>query len=348
MIRSRTLSVMVFLLMIAAAAGATVSESLWVPRGTETYNLEAGESVQFRVDFDDLAVRTWILEVDGDLRTCDLNVLVLNDQSLLYQKNGESRHRVRVPWGRGQRVAVTLSADINMGGMFTVKFLAPPSEQAGRAFGYLVNRALEALEAGNARHAESLLHDAIKSGEDEGVALLLLAGLAKERGEPERAAGLLSQAVALPLPEDLRDVRVELEHQLAAVLNRPAWMIDADSLIDQGKTTEVRRLLDDVLERKNEDLSAWELSELHRRAGVAAHAVDDLFVAQEHLDQALNHAGSTRQRALSLHALGLLQRDLGNPHQARQALRLARDLGLPLELDAEAAAQLAALEAQEQ
>jgi tetratricopeptide (TPR) repeat protein len=347
-IRSRFLFMVMLVLTLATFAAAAVSEILWVPRGTETYNLDEVESLQLRVTFDDLAVRAWILEVDGDLRTCDLNVLALNDLSLLYQKNNESRHRVRIPWGRGQRVAVTLTADMKVGGVFTVKFLAPPPEQAGRAFGYIVNRALEALESGKAGLAESLLYDSIKAAEDEGVALLLLAGLAKENGDPEKAAGLLNQAVRYPLPKDLNDVRAELERQLSDVMHRPEWMTDADLKLAEGDASDARRLLDKVLADKGGELSGWELSELHRRAGAAAQVDEDLFVAQEHFDRALSTAQSTRQRALCLHGMGLLQRDLGNPHQARQALRMARELGLPLELDAEAAAQLAALETQEQ
>jgi len=347
-IRSRFLLMAVLSLALAGSALAAVSESLWVPRGTETYNLEAGESVQFMIAFDDLQVRSWILEVDGDQRLCDLNVLNLNDKSLLYQENDESRHRVRVPWGRDRRVAVTLTADLRIGGVFTVKFLAPPPEQAGRAFGFNVNRALEALADGESRRAESLLHDAVRAKEDEGVALLLLAGLAKEQGEPERAAGLLEQAVRYPLPDELSDVRNELERQLALVLERPAWLIDADLLIEKGDMAGMGQLLAGVLDDKGGDLSVWERSELHRRAGMAAHAADDLFTAQEHYDRALDAAQSTRQRSLCLHRMGLLQRDIGNTHQARQALRMARELGLPLELDSEAAAQLAALEAMDQ
>jgi len=321
---------------------ASVPENLWEARGTEVYHLESGESAQFSLPFEELPVRTWILEVDGDYRTCSVNVLRLSDRSLVYQKNDESRHRVHVPWGRGEEIKVTLTADLHSAGVFTVKFYAPPPESAGRAFGHLVNRALEALESGEGARAEALLGRSIRMKEDMGVAALLLASLYRQRGEMERAAGQLDLALREDLPEDLTDVRNELVHQLESVRHRlPAELAEVDRLMDGGDARQAVRVCEKFLKREME--SSWSRSEAYRRAGRAHQALGELFRAQEMYDLALGEATSSPQRALALYRFGLLQRDAGNPVQGLQALRSARELGLPPDLDAEAAAQLVVL-----
>lgn len=281
-----TLPALCLVLAAALAAAATPPDALWTARGTESYVLEAGESVQFQVGFDTLPVRAWVLEVDGDYRLSDLNVLRRPDDVLLYQKNDESRHRVRVPWGRGQEVAVTLTADRAAGGVYTVKFLAPPPDQAGQAYGFWVNRALEALEQDRLEEAEGNLQRSLREGEDPGVAAVLQAGIHQLRGERQAAADQLEQALAAGLPD------------------------------------------------------AWTRADVLRRAGVAHHDAGALIRAQERLDEAVAAAQDRRQRALALYRSGLLQRDRGNPSQARLALTTARDLGLPADLDAAAASAL--------
>lgn len=334
------------LLAACAAAPAAPPESLWTARGTESYRLEAGESVQFRVVFDDLPVRAWILEVDGDYRNSDVNVLLMPAGELLYQKNDESRHRVRVPWGRGEEAAVTLTADTRQGGVYTVKFLAPPPDQSGRAFGRLVNRALEALDDGRGERAEALLGRSLRAGEDRGVAALLLAGLYRERGELERAAGMLDTALREDLPPELTDVRNQLAHQLHAVRHRlPADLAEIDRQLAAGEAREAVLACEAFLQHP--DHGDWVRSEAQRRAGRAYHDLGELIRAQEHLDLALAAAVNAPQRALALYRSGLLQRDRGNADQARRALRTARELGLPPDLDALAAAQLTALGAEE-
>ncbi|HPF36024.1 MAG TPA: tetratricopeptide repeat protein [Candidatus Krumholzibacteria bacterium] len=274
------------LLAPVTAAAAVPPEALWTARATESYLLEAGESVQFQVGFDSLPVRAWILEVDGDQRLCDLNVLRRPDDVLIDQKNRESRHRVRVPWGRGQEITATLTADAAAGGVYTVKFLAPSPEEAGQAYGFLLNRALDALDAGDPTRAEGFLQQARRDDEDLAEADLLLAGIRLQRGEPREAAGLL------------------------------------DDALDAG--------LDDP----------WTRADVLRRAGRAHHEAGALVRAQERLDQAVAAAVDAPQRALALYRAGLLQRDRGNPAQARLALTTALHLGLPADLADAAAAAL--------
>lgn len=341
----RTLPAILLLILTAATAADGVPPSLWEARAVESFRLEPGESVQFRVPFADLPVRAWILEVDGDQVPCDVNVLRRPADVLLYQGNDESRHRVRVPWGRGESVAVTLTADGD-GGVFTVQFLAPPPASAGRAFGYLVNRALEALDAGRGARAETLLGRSLRAGEDVGVSALLLAGLYRERGELERAAGTLDTALREDLPPELEDVRRELARQLVTVQHRlPAELTEVDRLLAAGDHADAARQCREFLDADGD--GAWARGEALRRAGRAHHELGELVRAQELLDGALAAAEDAAQRALALYRAGLLQRDRGNSGQARLALRTARETGLPPDLDAHAAAQLVSLEAAE-
>lgn len=344
--RSRFLPAALLLLLLASSVAAQpVSE--WVVRGTEAYNLEAGESVQFTVEFEDLPVRSWILEVDGDHRLCDLNVLDLGDGTLHYQQHDESRHRVKVPWGRGMALAVTLTSDLKHGGVFTVTFTAPPADKAARAFGPVLNRALEALEKGRRRTAMHLLHDALKDEHDAGVAALLLAGVYREQGEYDRAAGMLDLAVEHQLPEDLRDVRAALEGQLEEVQNRlPGNLVLADRALEKGDAERAETLVAETYLQveRGEETSPWVLSEAWRRSGRAAHDRGELVRAQEMYDRALSGAVTARQRALCLFHSARLQMDTDNDAQARSAFALARDLGLPPDLDVEAASHLARLD----
>lgn len=322
-----------------AVCAAAVPEGLWVPRGSEVYNLEPGESVQFKLDFEVLPVRAWILSVDGGRLPCDLNVLRLADRSLLYQQNDEAVHRVRVPWGRGETVSITLTANRRVGGSYTVKFLAPPPEEAPLAYGYDVNRALEALEDDRPGAAEVHLRDAIiVAPEDAGVSYLLMASLARNRGEMERAAGLLDMALAAGLPDDLAHVETELRTQLAKVRHRLApALIEADRLLRAGDgAAAAAAAIEAYLEEPaGPPRSDWETCEALRRLGQARQISGEIVPAQDALDRALATAVDRGQKALVYHRLGLLQLDLGNRDQARRAFAAARDQGLPPGLAAE-------------
>ena len=97
----------------------------WETWQETTFDLEAGESVQFRVDFAQIPVRTWRLRVEGGDLTADLNILRLQDESLLYFETEEPVHDVTIPWGKGEEIAVAIVAG-RAGGVFHVSFLGPP------------------------------------------------------------------------------------------------------------------------------------------------------------------------------------------------------------------------------
>ncbi len=332
----RCTSLIVLICLFAVAAPAAVSEGLWEPWAAEVYNLEPGEAVQFRVSYDDLQVRSWILSVEGGLLLCDVNVLRLADRSLLYQQNDESRHKIKIPWGRDESIAVTLTADTRTGGSYTVKFLAPPSDQTERSYGYTLNRALEALAAGDEARAESIFHDTVaKDDEDAGIGCLMLASLLKNRGEMERAAGLMDMALRKGLPADLDHVESELRKQLAQVRNRLSpLLIRADLALAAGDgSTAMYRVNVWLEDQEIRECSGWELCEAHRRLGHAWHLEGDLVRAQGFLDQALRESHDRVQKALVYHRLGLVLVAASNPDQARRALEAARDLGLPPDLN---------------
>ncbi len=344
------LRILVAILCLGLPAGvcaAGVPEGLWEPRASEVYNLEAGESVQLRLAFDELPVRTWILSVEGGLRPCDLNVFRMKTGAMLHQQHDESRHRVRVPWGRGEAVTITLTANRRTGGSYTVKFLAPPAEEAPLAYGYDLNRALEAMETGRTGPAEIHLRDAaVNEPRDAGVAYLLMASLARNRNEMERAAGLLDMALAEGLPEELEHVELELRKQLARVQKRGAPTLrDVDFFLSLGNGDEaVERITRYLEDDESRSFTDWDHCEAYRRLGHARQLMGELIPAQEAMDRALTLATDSGQKALVYHRLALLQFEAGNRDQARRALAAARDLGLPPDLDADIAPLLEALE----
>jgi len=333
----RGLLIFIGISLVALTVRAGVPEGLWVAWGTETYNLEPGESVQFRIDFDDIPLRAWILTVEGDQRLCDLNVLRLDNAQLVYQQHAESRHHVRMPWGLGEAAAVTVTASRSVGGLFTIKFLGPPADQAERAYGYRINRVLEHLEAGRDVRAEALLRDVIRANTDEtGLAALLLAGLLKDRGEFKRAAAMLDLALSYELPAGFDEVERRLRaHLAAATRSATPELQTADHLLADGDHDAVIAHCERWLETLGEDeVTAWERCEALRRIGRAHQECGRQVLAIDALNNALREARESGQKALVYHRLGLLLLDMGNADQARRALAAARALGQPPDLNA--------------
>jgi len=342
-VRTASAIVAALLLAVASAAAEGVPEGLWTARGQETYLLRGGESVQFRIEYPQIPVRAWRLTVDGDQLLCHVNVLRLTDGSLLYQQNNESHHEVRVPWGRDEAVAVTITADLSGGGVFTVKFLGPPPDEARQAYGYDMNRGLEALESGDLELAEARFAEAARLGEDAAVAELMLAGLAKNRGEAETAAAHLDRALGYRLPPELADVERELRRQLDVVrVHGSPLLADADEMLAAGDTIRAERSCRRALAEP--DATAWTLSEAQRRLGRILQGRGDRYGALEAFDAAVRGAADRGQKALGAFDLARLHLALANPGQARAALDLARGLGLPGDLDREADALLRQLD----
>ena len=167
-----------FLLLLPALALAprpAAAQRNWETYKSESMTLRSRESFQFRVDFDQIQVRSWKLVVDGGQNRCDLNVLRLKDESLLYFRTDESHHEVLVPWGRGEEIIVVVT-NRDVEAAFTISLEGPPRDQVHAAYGYHVNRALEAFAAGRRLEAEAACRSALLDDPHDGVAKVLLAG----------------------------------------------------------------------------------------------------------------------------------------------------------------------------
>lgn len=165
--------------------GVTRAHATYPPPGlvswdSRTVTLQAGESVQFEIDFAQIPVRRWLLLVEGDVRRSYLNLRRVADGSLVYDQRNEARHLATVPWGEDEVLSGMLMAGRH-GGAFTISFWGPPPDAYLRAYRYEVNRALEALAEGRRGRAASHLQKALQERSDDRVARVLLLGLAADQ-----------------------------------------------------------------------------------------------------------------------------------------------------------------------
>lgn len=164
-------------LLTASAAAAGYPPPGMVVWDSRTYTLQTGESMQFQIEFDQIPVRRWMLLVEGDVRRSYLNLRRLADGSLVYDQRGETRHLAEIPWGQGEVLSGVLTA-VRQGGAFTISFWGPPPDDYLKAYRYEVNRALEALAAGQRGRAVTHLQAALQRDPTDAVARVLLLGVA--------------------------------------------------------------------------------------------------------------------------------------------------------------------------
>jgi tetratricopeptide (TPR) repeat protein len=318
---------------LLAGGGAAAQELLWDVWGTETYRLEAGESMQFRVRYEQIPVRRWRLLVEADQIVCDLHVLRLADGSLIYFEPDESRHDVSIPWGRGEEISVVLSAGRRQGGVYTVRFLGPPRDQAPASYSFAVNRALEAYAAGRRDEAQRHCEQALRDDPDDRVAMVLLAGFLRDDRYYERAAGLVERALAGELPEDMRELASQLRDELARETEAvPAPIREelarVERLLEDGEAQGALALCDRLLgasERPSPPARGWIL----QYRGRALQGLDRDFEALEALTMALQLTPRREAQAVIYFHLGSLLAEMENVEQARGALDRALTYGLP-------------------
>ena len=208
------------LLAACAASVAGAEPGGWTAWGTETYALQAGESIQLRIDARQIPLRRWKLVVDGDQLLCDLHVLRMRDRSRVYAQNDESHHEVELPWGLGEEISISLTAK-RRAGVFTLTMLGPAAGQADAVYSYGVNRALEAREAGDSAGAKRLIYKALKDDPTDTVARIVLAGMLSVEGDRETALAELDKALEIGLPEDMRPAdRLEMTINLGSTLRK--------------------------------------------------------------------------------------------------------------------------------
>jgi len=333
-------------LCLVAPAGHAASQ-VWESWGTESYQLGPGESFQFTIDYDQIPVRSWRLVVDGDHILCDLHILRFRNESLLYWEREESRHVVEIPWGRGEQISVSLTS-VEPGGVYTVELLGPPADSLPASYSYEVNRALEAYAAGKRLEAESLCEDALAMDESDGVALVLLAGFLRDRHFYERASERIDAALKTDLPEDMKNLAIQLQGELANLLAPLPEQIRRDlaaaerSLGDDDPAQALE--ICDRLLAERADLSAEALSRVLQGRGQALHQMGRNFEAVDAFTQALTATRSRAIQAVIYFWMGQLFQDMDNTAQAAGAFSIARKYGLPAGLDLQAEEALQQLE----
>jgi hypothetical protein len=330
---SRPLALSLLLvLLVASPAWPAAVKGNWETYKSESYTLRPRESFQFRVDFDQIQVRSWKLVVDGGQDPCDLNVLRLKDESLLYFKTGESHHEVLVPWGRGEEIIVVLT-NRDREASFTVTLLGPPRDQVHAAYGYHVNRSLEAFAAGRRLEAEANCRSALLEDPADGVAKVLLAGFLRDGQYLDQSAALVEEALADELPGDMRTLALDLRadlRRLRAPLPQPVrqGMEQAEKELAADQPAAALLTSTSLLESALEyDTSARAL--LLTMKGRALAGLTRNFEAVDALTQALALSHDRGDAAVVYFHLGRLYAAMDNTAQAESAFAMALQSGLP-------------------
>ncbi len=318
----------------------------WETWHTDSFTLDPGESFQFRVTFDDIQVRSWKLVVDGAGKNCDLSVLRVKGESLLYYKTNESRHEVLVPWGTGEELIVVLT-NRKQKATFTVEFQGPPRDQVHAAYSYHVNRALEAFASGRRLDAQDECGKALRENDRDEVAKVLLASFLREGHFYSQAMDLVTDALQGDLPPEMRRLAEDLKSELT-VLRAPLapkiqQQIDTiSSLVEKGQGDQAGELCQRTLKEDNLPLRAKSL--LHLLRGRALDVQDRDFEAIDAFTTALGLARSKAEEAVIYFYMGRLYNKMGNQAQARGAFTIALQYGLPSGLDLQAREDLSAIE----
>jgi hypothetical protein len=324
-----------FLLLLPALALAprpAAAQRNWETYKSESMTLRSRESFQFRVDFDQIQVRSWKLVVDGGQNRCDLNVLRLKDESLLYFRTDESHHEVLVPWGRGEEIIVVVT-NRDVEAAFTISLEGPPRDQVHAAYGYHVNRALEAFAAGRRLEAEAACRSALLDDPHDGVAKVLLAGFMRDGQYLDQAAALVEEALADDLPGDMHTLALDLRadlRRLRAPLPLPVrqGMDQAEGELSAGEPAAAlltsTRLLDSNLEFDGVARAA-----LMTMKGRALSGLGRNFEAIDAFTQALALSRDRGDAAVVYFHMGRLYAAMENVAQAESAFAMALQNGLP-------------------
>jgi len=332
--------------MTVLSLPVAAQDGVWESWSSDSYTLEPRESFQFHVVFDQIPVRSWKLLVEGarDVN-CDLTVLRVKGESLLYYKTKESRHEVIVPWGVGEEVIVVVT-NRNQKGAFVIDLLGPPRDQIHAAYSYHVNRALDAYASGRRLEAEAECEKAIRADENDGVAKVLLAGFLRNRQYYGKATVMVEQALADDLPDDMRGIAEDLRAELArlrAPLPEPIsrGVAAAKEHLADGNPERALTVCDDLLAGDLE-LDPASKSQLQQLRGEALDQLDRNFEAVDAFTQALQLNRNRADEAVIYFHMGQLFFKMENLLQARGSYTMALENGLPsgLELQAREALQL--------
>jgi len=326
---------------IASQASASVvgDQGIWETWTNESYTTAPRESFQLRMDYKDIITRRWMLVVDGRDQNCDLSVLRVKGEELLYYETNERRHEVSIPWGIGEEIIVVLT-NRNAPATFTVSVLGPPKEQNLASYSYPVNRALEAYSSGQRVQARNLCRTALIDNPDDGVAKVLLAGFLQESNSYVEAEAMIGEALEGDLPPHLRVLAENLVKELE-ILRAPLpksvrkGLARAEEDLGKNHPEDALEVCDKVI-RKEKNLSGSSRAQLQVLRGRALEQLDRNFEAVDAFTQALNSDRSKAAQAVAYYHMGSLYLKMGNLTQAEGAFSIAMQFGLPTGLEVQA------------
>lgn len=346
------------LLVIAGLLGqaqpvaAVVDYSQYVYWSSESYTLQPRESFQLRVAFSDIKVRNWKLVVDGGDQNCDLNVVRLRDQLLIYQQHDQRHHEVEIPWGIGEALTIVITSR-TVKGAYVVTMLGPPEGQVHAAYSYHVNRALEKHADGQRLAAEDECRKALRLDANDGVAKVLMAGILRDRHFFDRAFVYVEEALANDdqdhqLDETMGQIAEKMRRELV-ILRAPLplpirnGVSEAESLLIARKPDEALAICDQLLtgEFELDDNSRSRLAVLR---GQALDQLDRNYDSLQEFTKALELNRIKDNDAVIYFHLGRLFLKMRNYPQAESAFTIALTRGLPSGLDIQARDGLKAVE----
>lgn len=316
--------------LLVGPAGAQDGD--WVSWTSESYSLAPRESFQFPVTFEDIPARAWRLVVDGGDQRCDLNVMRPRDDALLYAVNSESHHEVEIPWGKGEKIIVVVTAR-DEGGAYVISVYGPPRDQAHGAYSYDVNRALELYAAGRRLEAEEACREALLKDPDDGVAKVMLAGFLRHRRDYDEAAELVDQALEDDLPPDMETLAKDLQAELRTLrAPLPAPLLsgieEAEQHLVRGRYEVALEIVEKLLLGELE-LDATAKSRLQLLRGRALAGMDRNFEALDAYTTAMHLNRARTGEAVIYFYMGRLYFKMGNLAQAQGAYTFALQHGLP-------------------
>ncbi len=329
----------VLALILVCGAGSLRADTAWETWSSDTFTLQPRETFQFHVGFADIQVRSWKLVVDGGLNKCDLSVLRVQGESLVYYQTDESRHEAVIPWGKGEEIIVVMTNRQHQA-TFAVNLLGPPRDQVHAAYSYHVNRSLEAFASGRRLDAEDECEKALKEDPADGVAKVLLAGFLRDRNFYTRASAYIEGALEDDLPAEMRTLAEGLAAELEllrAPLPQPVadQVARAEELLGKGQALQALDICRG-LAADHPDLPNQARSRIEMLRGQALDGAGRDFEAVDAFTQALSFSRNRNADAVIYFHMGRLFLKMDNLAQAQGSYTIALQYGLPSGLDVQA------------
>ncbi|MCP4290989.1 MAG: hypothetical protein GY780_04030 [bacterium] len=323
----------------AALAVSDPQTGVWEIWSSESYTMAPRESFQLRTAYSDMKTRRWMLVVDGGDANCDLSVLRVNGEELLYYKIDENHHEVSIPWGEGEELIMVLT-NRDEKGAFVVSLMGPPKGQNTASYSYPVNRALEAYSAGLRLKARDLCHSALKQNPNDGVAKVLLAGFLREGHRYEESKAMAEDAMESDLDPAMKSLAEGILDDLKVLLvPLPApvreGLASAEESLENGEPEKALKVCNQLLDG-DINLKHSSQAKLQVLRGRALQGVDRDFEAIDAFTRALTLDRAKASQAQAYFYMGHLYVDMGNLAQAEGSLSMAINNGLPSGLDVQA------------